>query len=142
MLDTLLVVRGERQNRFRMGVGLDLPQALPEALSFLAPANGFELASTAPTPNPSWLFHIDSRSVTPTHWSVITRDGVVCGVRVRLLESTGRSGRVKLSAFRPFLSARQVNFLGDTLRECLVQEGRIAIDVAAHEWMEIEGLWS
>ena len=40
MLDTLLVVRGEQERRFRLGVGIDLPQSLPEALSLLAPAEG------------------------------------------------------------------------------------------------------
>jgi alpha-mannosidase len=142
MLDTLLIVRGERERRFRLGIGVDLPQALPEALSFVAPRTGLELVSPAPKPAQSWLFHVDARSVVPTHWSLVRDEGQVKGLRVRLLESSGRSGRVKLSAFRPFTAARQTNFLGETLSDCPITDGRIGIDVSAHEWIEVEGRWS
>jgi hypothetical protein len=47
-----------------------------------------------------------------------------------------------LAAFRPFRSGRQVNFLGETLVECPLTDGRINVDISAHEWLEIEGRWS
>lgn len=142
MLDSLLVVRGERERQFRLGIGIDLPQSLPEAIGLLAPPTVVEQIGASPTPAYSWLFHLDTRSVTPTHWSLISDHGNICGVRVRLVEASGRSGRVKLSAFRPFTSARQINFVVETLSECPITDGKIGIDIAAHEWIEVEGRWS
>lgn len=142
MLDTLLVVRGERERKFRLGIGIDLPQSLPEAIGLLAPPTLVEQTAANPVPPFSWLFHLDTRSVTPTHWSLIEDHGNICGVRVRLVEASGRSGRFKLSAFRPFTSARQTNFLGETLSECPISDGKIGIDIAEHEWIEVEGRWS
>lgn len=142
ILDSILLVRGERERRFRLGIGIDLPQPLPEAISILTPKIVFEQSAAAPSPPQSWLFHVDTRAVTPTSWSPIVEDGQLRGIRVRLLENTGRSGRIKLSAFRPFVSARQVNFVGETLSECPIVEGRIGIDMSAHEWTEVEGRWS
>jgi alpha-mannosidase len=142
MLDSLLVVRGEQERLFRLGIGIDLPQSLPEAISLLAPPTQLEQPAPAPIPPQSWFFHLDTRSVIPTHWSLISDGARICGVRVRLLESSGRSGRVKLAAFRPFVGARQVNFVGESLSECPVTDGRIGIDISAHEWIEVEGRWS
>lgn len=142
MLDSLLIVRGERGRQFRLGIGIDLPQSLPEALSWIAPTDRLGRPTPAPAPEHSWLFHIDSRSVTPTYWTLIQEQGRVCGIRVRLLEGAGKSGRIKLSAFRSFTTARQINLAGETLNECPIVEGRIAVDVSAHEWIEVEGRWN
>lgn len=148
MLDSLLIVRGETTRRFQLGIGIDLPQSLAEAISMLAPIS--QAAGLVPSPRPdhSWLFHLDSRSVVATHWSTLSTDSAesgstsrVRGVRVRLCESTGRSGRVHLSSYRPFVAGRVVNFRGETLAECSAVDGKLAIDVAAHEWLEVEGTW-
>lgn len=63
------------------------------------------------------------------------------GVRLRLLESKGKAARAKLSAFRQFVTARQVNFLGETLSDLQVEQGKVAINMAANEWIEIEARW-
>jgi alpha-mannosidase len=37
MLDTLLITRGERERKFRFGIGVDLPHPLHEAIGLLSP---------------------------------------------------------------------------------------------------------
>ena len=66
----------------------------------------------------------------------------VRGFRARLLETAGQSGRVTLRAFRNVARARQVDFLGQTLLELPVDDDKITLDFAAHEWIEVEAFWS
>ncbi|MFV1964681.1 MAG: hypothetical protein ACC628_04615 [Pirellulaceae bacterium] len=139
-LDSLLVVHGESERTFHLGIGIDLVHPIQEAMGLLAPATVFH--EVAPPPAPSgWFFHLDSRSVLSTHWSTVVEEGRVVGFRTRLLETAGRTVRTKLTTFRDIQSARQVNFVGDTLADCRVDQGCVQIELAAHEWTEIEARW-
>lgn len=142
MLDSLLIVRGERSRSCRLGIGLDVPQILPEAIGLLMPTLVKHEHAAAPTPVSCWLFHVDARSVVATHWSTLIQDGKLVGVRARFLEGAGRGVRAKLSGFRSFTTARQVNFRGETLSELPIAEGKVVLDMSGHEWIEIEARWS
>lgn len=139
MLDTLLVVRGESQRRFRLGVGIDAPHPAQEALDlFDAPQAVAGVPLPEPTSGSRWLFHVDARNVVATHWEARHDAGTLGGVRLRLLETEGRPGRVWLRCFRPPRAARQLDFLGQTLVELNLDGDRVPIDFAAYEWNEIE----
>jgi hypothetical protein len=60
---------------------------------------------------------------------------------MRMLETAGRAGRVQLRAFRPLASARQTDYLGQTLADLTVDEDRVHVDVSANEWVELEARW-
>lgn len=142
MLDSLLLVRGERARRFRLGVGVDLAQPLHGALELLAPATATFRTAAPPKPaSSSWLFHVNAKNVVATHWEPLLADGRVAGFRVRLLETQGRAAPVKLAAFRPVASARQVDFRGQSLADCKLDQGAVRVEMAAHEWVEIEARW-
>ena len=143
MLDTLLSVRGERQKTFHLGLGVDLPQPQNEALGLLAPATlVFQNAAVPQSGGSSWLFHIDARSVVATHWEPIAEGNTIVGVRVRLLETSGRAARARLSAFRAIRSARTMNFTREPRGECQLNEGRIQLELSPSEWVELEVLWA
>jgi alpha-mannosidase len=142
MLDSLLIVRGERARSFRLGIGVDVLQPMTEALSFLAPDVVMHENAPAPATVHGWLFHIDGRSVISTHWSPLMKDETVVGIRVRLLETAGKMARVRLAGLRSFQSARQVNFLQETLSELGTADGKVVCDLAANEWIEVEARWS
>ncbi len=55
-LDTLLIVQGETARTFRLGIGIDLPNAMHAALGFLAPKMISFPAASPPTKH-GWLFH-------------------------------------------------------------------------------------
>ncbi len=142
MLDTLLIVSGERCRRFQLGIGVDLKNPLHEALQLLTPPPA--LAQTAAPPKPassSWLFHVDAKNVTATHWNVVSEAARLVGFRVRLLETQGRPAKVGLQSFRTVTSARKLNFHGDTLSECPLDSGAIQLQLSAHEWVEVEARW-
>ncbi len=142
MLDSLLVVRGERERRFRLGIGLDLKNPLHEAAALETPI--YHLFQSAPPPTPSrngWLFHVDARNVAATHWEPVIEGAEPIGFRVRLLETAGRAVKVTLSSFRPVASARQRGLDGSPRNDCNLDEGRITLQMAAHQWTEIEATW-
>ena len=88
-----------------------------------------------------WMFHLDRRNVTTTSWTPLVLDGRVAGFRVRLLETAGRTVHTRLSAYRPINAAYKLNFAGQTMGSCSVREGGVAIDLGAHEWLELEARW-
>lgn len=142
MLDSLLITRGEQCRHFQFGIGLDLQQPLHDARALLT---GPTWIRSRPGPLRSsqygWLFHLDNRQVVATHLEPIVQDGSVRGMRMRLLESTGRAARVTVSAFRPVQSAKQTNFLGEELAECGLENGRVRVELAGHEWVQLEAHW-
>lgn len=142
MLDTLLIVSGERCRRFQLGIGVDLKNPLHEAQQLITPPAALAQTAAPPRPtNSSWLFHVDTRTVTATHWEVVSEAARPVGFRVRLLETQGRSSKVSLQCFRTVTSARKLNFRGDTLSECPIDSGAIQLQLSAHEWVQVEARW-
>lgn len=139
MLDSLLVVRGEQARKFQLGIGIDLTHPMQEALGVLTPPMVVKKTAAPPSPsNSSWLFHIDVKNVVATHWEPLISDANVAGYRVRLVETEGRTARVGLGSFRPAANARQLDFQGQTLCECKVEDGRVRFEMTGHEWVEVE----
>lgn len=142
MLDSLLLVRGERARRFELGIGLDVKHPLPEALALLSPPTAV-LRTTGPPAGPTqgWMFHIDRRNVTATAWSPLVLNGFVVGLRVRLLETAGRTVHTRLTAFRAIHAAYKLSFAGQTTGSLSVRDGGVEIDLGAHEYLEVEARW-
>jgi alpha-mannosidase len=153
MLDTLLVVRGETARRFSLAVGVDLPNPAAAAVEFITPCAALFDDGSPPATSSGWFFHLSAKNVVATHWQPLVDTGApesatdgaqraITGFRARLLETAGRAGRVTLRAFRQVAHARQVDFLGETLLEVPVEDDKIMLDFAAHEWIEVEARWS
>jgi alpha-mannosidase len=142
MLDSLLIVRGETARKFKLGVGIDLPHPLHEAMSLLAPPPAVPIAAAPPQSGSSgWLLHLDQRNVITTHLSPLVDAGRVVGFRARLLENAGRAAEVGISAFRQIGHAKAVDFRGEPLRECTIEGGKAKLSMSAHEWVELEAYW-
>jgi alpha-mannosidase len=152
MIDSLLIVRGETERRFSLAIGVDVPQAAAAALEFVAPVASLYDSGPPPTTASGWFFHVGAKNVVATHWQPLADDrsgddvdNKECGVRgfrARLLETAGQAGRVTLRTYRGVATARQVDFLGQTLLELAVDGDRIILDFAAFEWIEVEAVWS
>jgi len=140
MLDSLLVVRGERERRFRFGLGVELTYPIREALELITPPTWARHVPKPAAPT-GWLFHLDARNVVATTWEPLVEEGRVVGFCVRLLEVAGRSVRASLRTFRPAASARQVDFLGQTLSSLRVDGDTIQVDIGRYEWLKLEVRW-
>ncbi|HEX5443779.1 MAG TPA: hypothetical protein VFW87_08120, partial [Pirellulales bacterium] len=139
MLDTLLVVRGERRRTFRLGIGAGLAHPAAEALALLDPpvvVPGVAAPRSAPS---GWLLHLDAKNIVATHWETVLEGDRAVGFRVRLWETEGRAGRVHLRAFKRLTSARQIDLHGNALLDLTIDDDRVALDVAAYEWLAVEG---
>ena len=141
MLDTLLITRGERQRKFRLGIGIDLAHPLHDAIGLLTPPIVVPNVPAPASGNSGWLMHLSSRNVIATSWQPLDEEGRLTGFRVRLLETAGRPANFALSALRSVKSASTVDFLGNSLADCTIEDGKIKLDLAAHEWVEVVAKW-
>jgi len=138
MLDTLLVTRGERQRNFRLGIGVDLSHPHHDAVGLMVPP---VVVPNVPQPKSGasgWLLHLSSRNVIVTSLVPLTDGSRTIGCRAGLLETAGRPANLALSAFRPIKSASTVDFHGQPLAECSLDDGKAKLDLAAHEWAAVE----
>jgi len=157
-LDTLLIVRGEQARAFRLAIGVDLTHPLQASLSRLADPCLLAGESLPPANLPAaWFFHTGVKNVLATHWEAIAPTEPAppgstagpataappraTGVRVRLLETEGRPVSATLSAFRPISAAWQSDFLGEKIVDLLPADGKITLDLAAHEWVQLEAIF-
>lgn len=145
MLDTLLVVPGEVEREFRLGIGVDLPCAEMAALALMRPRLPAVVGVPCPRGHRSgWLYRLDCGHAVATHWEpIVAADdpGRATGFRVRILETEGKPGRARLYSCRPIRAARQVDLLGQPLVELRLADDGIVVDLGAFEWLEVEAEW-
>lgn len=140
-LDTLLITRGERERKFRFGIGIDLSHPLHDALGILAPPVVVPNVPQPASGNSGWLLHLSSRNVITTSLLPLEENGRLTGLRARLLETAGRPANLHVTAFRPIKSAGTLDFLGQPLADCPIEDGKLKLDLAAHEWVEVVARW-
>lgn len=142
MLDTLLIPRGETATRFRLALGLNLKQPLAAALDLMTPPAIVAEPTLAPAAGPtSWLFHVDAKNIVATHWKPIVENGTPAGVQVRLQETLDRPTKARLSAFRPFTAARELDFSGSAIFDLPTENGAAILEFAANQWLAVEARW-
>lgn len=140
MLDTLLIGRGESRRCFRLGIGAGIKHPAADALWLMSPP-ALVACGAAPKSPSGWLFHIDAKNVVATHWEAIDQEARVVGFRVRLWETEGRAGPVRLRCFRAAASARHINFFGETVGSVTLEGDTIFANFSPYELIEIEARW-
>lgn len=134
-LDSLLIVHGETQREFRMGVCLDSAYPAQMAVDFMTtPAMTPVLWNGASQkPLTGWMMQADRRNVLITHWET-TPSGAI----VRLTETQGRRCVTRLRAYRDIRSASRVNFLGETQQALKVENGAAVVEIPPSGWVQVE----
>jgi alpha-mannosidase len=141
MLDTLLIARGERQRSFHLGIGIDLAHPMHEAIGILTPPLVMQDIPQPSSGASGWLLHLSSRNVIATSLRPLEENGKLVGFQARLLETAARPANLTISAFRPVQSATTVDFRGNTLAQLKIDDGKIKLDLSAHEWTELVARW-
>jgi alpha-mannosidase len=142
MLDTLLVVHGETERHFRMGIALEHAQPWQAAEELTAPSPVVPGTCLSPRgANTGWLFHIDARHVAATHWAPVVEAGTPVGFRARLVERAGHGGSVTLRTFRDISSAHRLTLAGERVEELPVEADRVRVEISGHEWVQVEAIW-
>lgn len=137
-LDTLLVVPGESAREFRIGIAADLAHPAEAALDFLAPPPVVIHGVSRPRVPAGWFFHISARNVLATAWEIRQAPDGKSMVSVRLLETEGRQGTLRLRSFRIPEEARKVNFLGQLNTALPIEGDTVLVDIKPFEWCQVE----
>jgi alpha-mannosidase len=141
MLDTLLVAGSEVSRSFSLGVGLDLEYPFEAAQDVITPAIVVPTEDGPPSAGATgWLAKIDHRGVAVSRlgFAETTGGDRGWGLDFHLLETGGHAARCRLRLFRNPVSARQLDFLGETLIDLSIQEDAVLIDLTPHELARVE----
>ncbi|GAB4144261.1 MAG: hypothetical protein Tsb009_15830 [Planctomycetaceae bacterium] len=156
MLDTLLVVEGESQRKFRFTIALDDPYPLQAALNAMSPPTLVTTTNGPPQFGTSgWFFHVDAKNVQilrimgrefgfneqeKSEWEAADQDQSFPddGFALRLLETEGRTRRVTLQCFREPKQARQRDFEGRTITDLAIENGAVIVEMTAYEIADVE----
>jgi len=127
-----------------LGIGINLKQPLHDALGRCIPVTQRSECGCPSEPS-GWLFSLSSRCATVTSWQAEWEpDGDaerVVGFRLRVLESNGIGGTVRLSCFHPLSRARKIRLGGKSFDQCDIKDGVCHLRLTAHEWTEVECRW-
>ena len=158
MLDSIMLVSGETQRKFRFTIAVDQPYPMQAALDALTPITVIPTAKGPPrSGNSGWFFHLSGRNVQIVQLLELMENPVELtdawdplaaqptptgqGLALRLLETEGRPVRVTLQCYRTPQSARQRDFQGRTITDLTIHGDTIQIDMVAHEVADIEFRW-
>ena len=146
-LDTMLIVGGEPQRKFRIGIGVNISHAARAAIHFDSPTYAIDqLPASATLPNGGraligqCLLHLDCKNIISTFSAPVFVDGKLVAVRVRLQETEGRAGRLNISTPLTLEKVVRQNFLGQTDAELVIDDNlhRFGIDFSGHDFLQIE----
>jgi alpha-mannosidase len=138
MLDTLLIVQGEVEREFQMGIGLDLKQPVREALGMVLPTIVIDDLAGVASSRSAWLVHLNARNALLTGFEPQWEQDQVVGARFHVAEIDGKSASVALRTFLPIRSARKIDALDQTVSPCDVSEEEVRFALASHEITMIE----
>lgn len=146
MLDTLLIVAGERTEPCTMRVVFDHPLPMQAAMSASTPAIVVPVEHGPSASGASgWLFHMGVKNVVLLKLLPLEQtDGArVCrGCVLRLAETEGVAKAFPLRAYRTPSSARLRDLTGQTISTLGIDtEGCVIVDIGSYEVCEVELLW-
>jgi alpha-mannosidase len=139
-LDTLLVTSGEDRRQFQLALALDC--AYPTQLALALATAGRPAFAKLPGPLAEprgWFLHVSAKNV------VLTRceppSGERAGIRLRILETEGRSAVATITAYRPFRTARMTDFRANAKAVLSIDDGQVSVEIGPHRWVQLEAEW-
>ncbi|MDR0522307.1 MAG: hypothetical protein LBH00_10710 [Planctomycetaceae bacterium] len=138
-LDTLLIVKGETQRKFRFGIGVNSPQVFFAAYEFLLQKKDWVFPMRQAPKNPSsWLFQAESKSAAALYWEPVVENGKPAGVTVYLKNTENRSVHFALRSFLPPKKAAAVNFHGKEIKTLKTDGDAVQIDMHGFELLPVK----
>lgn len=138
-LDSLLAVTGEQQKRFRFAVAVDAASSM--ATASLANSPVYASNSPAIANRPGWMFHLSSPNVIVTSMRPVFESGKYIGVVLRIQETEGRPGELKIRCpFRLKRATRQ-KFIGEPLFELPADDDTATCNFLELQYFEVKLCW-
>ena len=153
MVDSLLIVAGETERRFRFGMAINADYPMQAAMDYLVPPTVIESAAGPPVAGSSgWLFHLNAKNVQILQFlparqpersdeaddKGVTSEGGGFAFGVRLVETEGRQRPVRLECYRTPTRAARQDLQGRTLGELPIVDDAVLIEIGAYEIVDVE----
>jgi len=131
MLDTLLIVRGETKKRFRLAVGVGVERPFESAIDLAC-----STASSTPQGESSWESDpfFGPANVRVGVMEAIKEGNRTSGVRLGILESLGKAGRVAVQSRVPIVAAWRCDAAGKRGESIELEGNSILMDLTSYEW--------
>ena len=146
MVDVILAPEGEAATTFDLGIALDRDQPMLTAWGLASP-----LAIVPTTKGPphvgasGWLFHLDLPSLLLTRLLPGVRESIAAAgeeprdaVVAQLLECAGFPAHAEFRCVRNPKKAAILNGLGQYSMTCHFQDDIVTLDVASHDWVQLQ----
>ena len=140
-LDTLLVTEYEKERKFEFAIAIDSPTSAAAAKAYQSPAVVLPDESPYAKRN-GWIFSLSCKNIMVVHLQPkYGEDGSTVGVAMRLIETEGRSGELKIRF--PFLlkSASKTNFLGEKTNSLNLEGDQINCNFCENQYFQLECSW-
>lgn len=144
MIDTVLVTGCESAREFQLGFFVNVPYGMMSAIDWMTPVV-LVPKQDAGALNSNWLFHFNCKNVIVTDVAPLLEEGRPwSGVQLRLRETEGRGGSLKISCPMEIQSAERTNLQGDFLEALAVDEAdsrTLELDFSRFEFLQIKIHW-
>jgi alpha-mannosidase len=152
-LDSVLIAGNEKRRSFRFGIAVDSGSVMQQAVSEMCPLlivdGKSPVAHTDKDAN--WTLHLANRNIVATNClPVDDEDESLKAMRIRLLETEGNSGTLKLYCRRELISASKEALDGRHLRDITLdaqtdkdafQYHVVEVEFAAREYFQLCLRW-
>ena len=140
-LDTLLVVEREQERKFEFAITIDSPTSAAAAKAYLSPTVVLPPESPYAKRN-GWIFSLSCKNVMVMRLQPkYGENGNTVGVVMRLMETEGRSGELKIRFPFPLQSASKTNFLGEKISNLDLEGDQITCNFCENQYFQLECSW-
>lgn len=137
MADSLMIVEGEEQRRFRFTIALDQQYPQRAALDAMTPPLTFPCGKPSAGTS-GWFVRLSAKNVLVVGYPQRPKPETSTQT-FRLMETEGRSVEAKLACFKPVKAARKIDFLGNQTQSLAVDaDGTVTIGFRKYELCDVQ----
>lgn len=143
-LDSLLMVRGETAKEFHLGIGVDLPQPIIAAETFLESPMRLDAVPGPPRSGAlNWFFAAEpSQAQVQLLSSLYDQAGNLCGVRVSVRELTGKLVPCRIRCLRDISRAYRSDADGKSVGKLTVEKDSVLVTLSGNEQCRVDIVWA
>jgi alpha-mannosidase len=143
-LDSLLMVRGETSREFHIGIGVDLPQPIIAAETFLESPLRLDSVPGPPRSGAlNWFFAAEPpQAQVQLLSSLYDQAGNLCGVRVLVRELTGKLVPCRIRCLRDISRAYRSDADGKSVGKLTVEKDSVLVTLSGNEQCRVDIIWA
>jgi hypothetical protein len=94
----------------------------------------------------TWLFHFDCKNILVTRWEpIFDAEASMTGVLIRMAETEGRAGKLKITCPLNVQRAQRENFLAEIIRSIELEPAepdKVPVEFSGYEAFQISIIWA